>query len=68
MRKNLINARKNKELTQEELAKKINITSRHYRALEAGTSNGTIPLWINLKYLLGMSIDDLLQESCDSKK
>ncbi len=69
MRKNLINARKTKELTQEELARRLNITSRHYRALELGSSNGTIPIWKQLKQILDKSIDDLLeQESIEIKK
>lgn len=64
MRKNLIKARKNKSYTQESLAIQIGITTRHYKALEAGTSDGSMKVWCKLKQLLhAKSIDWLLEQS-----
>lgn len=63
MRKNLINARQKTQLTQVELATKLNITSRQYRNLEAGTSEGSVKVWNKLKEILNApSIDFLLEQ------
>ncbi len=62
MRKNLINARQKAQLTQMELATKLNITSRQYRNLEAGTSEGSVKVWNKLKEILNTSIDHLLEQ------
>lgn len=62
MRKNLINARQKAQLTQMELATKLNITVRHYQALEAGTSEGSVKVWSKLKEILNTSIDLLLEQ------
>lgn len=67
MRQNLINARKSKDYTQLDLAIKLGITERHYQALEAGTSDGSIKIWCKLKQLLrAKSIDWLLEQSDDN--
>lgn len=63
-RENLINARKKQGCTQLELANKLGITERHYRALEAGTSKGSVDVWEKLKVVLhAKSIDWLLEQS-----
>ena len=62
MRNNLITARKEKDFTQKTLAKMLDITERHYQALEAGTSNGSTKLWENLSQVLSKSIDYLLEQ------
>lgn len=63
MRKKLINARQKAQLTQMELATKLNITVRHYQALEAGTSEGSVKVWSRLKEILNApSIDHLLEQ------
>lgn len=63
MRKNLINARKNKGYTQKELAQKTGISERYYQKLEAGTSTGNIETWFKLKSLLNVkTIDHLLEQ------
>lgn len=55
MRKNLLKARKDEDLTQVEISKILGISDRYYRALEAGTSNGSVKLWDKLEDLLGVS-------------
>lgn len=60
MRENLKNIRIQKSYTQAELAKILGITTRQYQKLEAGTSNGTIPLWEKMRELLGKTIDYLI--------
>lgn len=63
MRKNLVNTRNNKNLTQVETAKLISITVRHYKALEAGTSDGSMKVWVKLSELFGKTIDYLLEQT-----
>jgi len=63
MRENLIAKREQKELTQAETAKAIGITTRHYNALEAGTSYGSVKVWQKLKDLFKTSIDTLLENT-----
>ena len=63
MRANLINARNEHQLTQAEMAEKLNISTRHYRTLEAGTSEGSVKVWNKLKEILNApSIDHLLEQ------
>ena len=63
MRKNLIAKREQNKLTQAETAKAIGITTRHYNALEAGTSDGSVKVWQKLKDLFKTSIDTLLENT-----
>ena len=64
MRENLIKARKKYHYTQETIASKLGITTRHYRTLEAGTSKGSVDVWEKLKVILrAKSIDWLLEQS-----
>lgn len=69
-RKNLINLRQQKRLTQTETALKLKISLRQYQALEAGTSDGSVRVWQQLKELLNAeSIDYLLaQKTMDNTK
>lgn len=65
-RNNLIASRNKAKLTQAELAGKVGVTERQYNRLEAGTSYGSIKVWIQLKGLLhAKSIDWLLEQSED---
>ncbi len=67
MRINLIKLRRNKSLTQEELAKKLGVSTRQYQRLEAGTSNGSIEVWRKLKNILNSeTIDYLLEQEVDN--
>ena len=62
MRQNLRKARKRKGLTQNDIARLLNITVRQYGAIETGASNGSVKVWQEIKRVLGGTIDDLLQE------
>lgn len=61
MRQNLRKARKRKGLTQNDIARMLNITVRQYGAIETGASNGSVKVWQEIKRVLGGTIDDLLQ-------
>ena len=45
MRKNLKEARKMAGMTQQEVAKKLNISLRYYRCIENGERNGDFTIW-----------------------
>lgn len=65
-RNNLIRLRQERDMTRTETAEKLGITERQYRRLEAGTSDGSIKVWKQLKTLLGAkSIDTLLEQDDD---
>lgn len=68
MRQNLALKRKERDMTQEEVASFLNITTRHYRQLEAGTSEGSVPIWKKLALLYNTTIDCLLEQVDDQKK
>ena len=68
MRENLIRARKKARLTQKEISQKIGITERHYKSLEAGTSDGSVRVWQRLKEITGESIDYLLEQENNPKE
>ena len=59
MRNNLINERKKKGRTQEQLANMLEITVRQYKAIEAGTSNSSMPIWRTLSKFLNKTINYL---------
>jgi len=61
MRINLINARKEANLTQRELGELLDVSERHINSLEAGASDGSIPLWKRLRELFSETIDLLEQ-------
>ena len=65
MLNNLITERKTKRLTQKELAKILNITEQHYQRLEAGTSEGSVPIWKTLSELFDCTINYLLEQNDD---
>lgn len=63
MRKNLKDLRKKRGFSQKELAKKLDISERQYQRIEAGTSDGSVALWQNLKAILqSETIDCLLEQ------
>jgi len=67
VRKNLKNLRKKRGFSQKELAAKLDISERQYQRIEAGTSDGSIALWLNLKAILkSKTIDYLLEQEVDS--
>ncbi|MDR3348843.1 MAG: helix-turn-helix domain-containing protein [Acidaminococcales bacterium] len=62
-RENLISARKSAGYTQKNMATLMRITERHYRTLEAGSSNGSIDVWRKLAKLFGVSVEELFGEA-----
>mgnify|MGYP001080638244 FL=1 len=66
MRKNLKDLRKKRGFSQKELAEKLDISERQYQRIEAGTSDGSVALWQNLKTILkSKTIDYLLEQKAD---
>ena len=59
-RKNLIDLRQKRGLTQADVANKLSITVRQFNRLEAGTSDGSVKVWQHLKELLGAKTIDFL--------
>ncbi len=67
MRKNLKDLRKKRGFSQEEIDEKLGISARQYQRLEAGTSDGSVALWLNLKAILkSKTIDYLLEQEVDN--
>ena len=58
-RENLKAERALQGFTQEQLASRINITTRQYQSLEAGTSGGSMKVWKKLSRLFDKPIDHL---------
>lgn len=63
MRANLINARNEHQLTQTELAAKLNISTRQYQRIESGKALGKTDIWDTLEDLLGVSQRKLRQDT-----
>lgn len=49
MRVNLIEARKQKGFTQQEMAEKLGISERQYQRIESGKTNSTFQIWDSLE-------------------
>ncbi len=49
MRENLKNARKEKGLTQQQVADQLGISLRYYKQIEAGQRTGDFEIWDNLE-------------------
>lgn len=54
MRENLRKARKEKGLTQQQVADRLGISERHYRFIESGKRSGNFELWDKLEDLFGI--------------
>jgi DNA-binding XRE family transcriptional regulator len=52
-------------MTQEEVANFLNITARHYQALEYGTSDGSVKIWQQLSNRFDICINELLSQDVD---
>lgn len=61
-RPHLIEKRKEHDLKQEEVANFLRITTRHYQALEAGTSDGSVKIWKQLAKRFNTTVDYLLEQ------
>jgi transcriptional regulator with XRE-family HTH domain len=67
MRPRLIQERKKHNITQEEAANFLNITTRHYRTLESGDSDGSVKIWEQLSKRFNVSINELLSQDVDTE-
>jgi len=54
------------DLKQADLANYLKITVRHYQAIETGTSDGSLKLWMKLSKLFNTSINGLLEQDADA--
>lgn len=54
MRENLKKARKEKGLTQQQVADQLGISLRHYQHIEAGDRTGDFALWDMLEDITGI--------------
>lgn len=54
MRVMLQNARKEKGLTQQQVADQIGVGLRHYQKIEAGDTTGSFEIWDALEDILGI--------------
>lgn len=63
MRENLRNARKEKSLSQQQVADKLDISLRQYQRIESGQSNGTFETWDSLEDLFNIHQRELREIS-----
>ena len=60
--------RQNRRITQEVLAEKINVTPTHVSRIERGTSSPSLQTLVDICNVLGITIDDLMQDSLPAAK
>ena len=63
MRKNLQQARKDKGMTQQQVAEFLGITIRMYQRLESGELMGSVKCWDDLEDLFGIPQRQLREKS-----
>ena len=49
-------------LTQKEIARMIGITDRQYQRIESGEQDGTIKVWVKIREITGLPLDDLIDD------
>lgn len=54
MRENLKNARKAADMTQQQMAERLDISLRQYQRIEEGDSNGSFEIWDALEDISGV--------------
>lgn len=54
MRENLRQARRDKDMTQQDMADELGITLRHYQKIEYANLKGSFEVWDALEDLLGV--------------
>lgn len=54
MRENLKRARKEKGLTQQQMADKLGISQRYYQKIEQGSRTGDFAIWDDLEDITGV--------------
>lgn len=67
MRENLKKARKAAGFTQQQMADRLGIHERYYKALESGERLGGISLWDGLEDILGVNQRVLRETHHDTK-
>lgn len=60
--------RKAHDLSQEELAEKIGISTTHMSHIETGNTKLSLPVLVSISQALGVQTDDLLFESANTSK
>ena len=65
MRENLRQARKDKGMTQKQVAEYLGITDRYFQHIEAGDRNGDFEIWDMLEDLFGIHQRILRELSSD---
>lgn len=65
---NLKSLRRQKHVTQCQLADKIGITSRYVRMLEKQECNGSIQLWLMIAGALGTTVDELCKLTIEQEE
>ena len=62
MRSILKERREALRLTQKEIARMIGITDRQYQRIESGEQDGTIKVWVKIREITGLPLDDLIDD------
>ena len=57
--------RRDRNLTQEELAEKVDISTTHMSHIETGNTKLSLPVFVGIARALEVRTDDLLEDSCD---
>lgn len=65
MRKKLQAARKEKGMTQQQMAEYLHVGLRHYKKIESGETLGSIEVWDKLEDLLGIPQRKLREQAAD---
>ena len=66
MRETLRKARKEKGLTQQQVADQLGVGLRHYQKIEAGDTTGSFEIWDALEDILGIH-QRILRETTDNR-
>lgn len=67
-KKNLVEARKAKNLSQADVANEIGISSRMYRYIESGGHDSRMATWLKLSKLFDCDIEYLMREFDETGK
>lgn len=66
MREKLKRARKEKNLTQQQMADTLGISLRYYKQIESGSRTGDFEIWDNLEDITGIH-QRILRETSDNR-
>lgn len=68
MRDKLIALRRASGMTQNDMAQKIGVSLRHYKGLEAGTTEGSVKVWKQIARVFNTTIDILIEQHDEPTK